>query len=77
MAPRDLEAPVVQGKAGWSAVLEQLEECRLKGVELAVSDAGLGLAEDRAEVYPEAHRQRCVGHFCNTIFSYLPAPQGA
>ena len=43
-----------EDKKGWSAFLKHLKERGLKGVELVISDACLGLVESVAEFYPEA-----------------------
>ena len=49
-----------EDKAGWSAFLAHLKRRGLKGVQLVISDACLGLVESVAEFYPEARWQRCV-----------------
>ena len=45
----------------------------LRGVELIVSDACMGLVESAAEFFPEARWQRCMVHFYRNVFSHLPA----
>jgi len=62
-----------EDKAGWSAFLKHLKGRGLKGVELIVSDACLGLVESAAEFYPEAFWQRCVVHFYRNVFSHVPS----
>jgi transposase-like protein len=49
-----------EDKAGWSAFLKHLKERGLRGVQLIISDACLGLSESAAEFFPEAAWQRCV-----------------
>jgi putative transposase len=60
-------------KAGWSSFLAHLKERGLRGVELIVSDACLGLIESAAEYFPEARWQRCMVHFYRNVFSHVPA----
>ncbi|MDJ0947142.1 MAG: IS256 family transposase [Kiloniellales bacterium] len=62
-----------EDKKGWSAFLKHLKERGLKGVELVVSDACLGLVESVAEFYPEARWQRCVVHWYRNAFSHVPS----
>ena len=62
-----------EDKAGWSAFLKHLKERGLKGVELFISDACLGLVESLGEFYPEALWQRCTVHFYRNVFSHVPA----
>ena len=62
-----------EDKKGWSAFLKHLKERGLKGVELVISDACLGLVESLGEVYPEARWQRCVVHFYRNVFSHVPS----
>src|ERR1700704_5534744 len=45
----------------------------LRGVELIVSDACMGLVESVAEYFPEARWQRCMVHFYRNVFSHVPA----
>ena len=45
-----------------------MKERGLKGVQLIISDACLGLAESAAEHFPDARWQRCVVHFYRNIF---------
>jgi transposase-like protein len=49
-----------EDKAGWSAFLNHLKGRGLRGVELIVSDACMGLVESAAEFFPEARWQRCM-----------------
>jgi transposase-like protein len=61
-----------EDKAGWSSFLRHLKERGLKGVELIISDACMGLVESVADFYPEAAWQRCVVHWYRNIFSHVP-----
>lgn len=61
-----------EDKAGWSQFLRHLKERGLKGVELFISDACLGLVESLGEFYPETRWQRCIVHFYRNIFSFVP-----
>jgi transposase-like protein len=49
-----------EDKAGWSGFLKHLKERGLKGVQLVISDACLGLSESISDFFPEAHWQRCT-----------------
>jgi len=62
-----------EDKAGWSAFLKHLKARGLKGVELVISDACLGLVESVAEVFPDAQWQRCVVHLYRNVFSHTPS----
>jgi putative transposase len=62
-----------EDKSGWSGFLAHLKERGLKGVQLIVSDACMGLMESVAEYYPEADWQRCVVHFYRNVFSHVPS----
>ena len=64
-----------EDKAGWSGFLKHLKERGLKGVQLIVSDACIGLAESAAEFFPDAAWQRCVVHFYRNVFSHVPRPK--
>ena len=60
-------------KVIWLAqFLSHLKQRGLRGVDLFISDACLGLVESIGEFYPKANWQRCVVHFYRTIFSYVP-----
>ena len=61
-----------EDKAGWSGFLRHLKERGLKGVELIISDACLGLVESVGDFYPKAKWQRCTVHFYRNIFSHVP-----
>ena len=58
-----------EDKAGWTGFLKQRG---LKGVQLIVSGACLGLTEAAAELYPLARWQRCTVHWCRNAFSHVP-----
>jgi putative transposase len=62
-----------EDKAGWSGFLAHLKGRGLRGVELIVSDACLGLVESAAEYFPQARWQRCMVHFYRNVFSHVPA----
>lgn len=62
-----------EDKAGWSGFLRHLKERGLKGVELVVSDACMGLSESIGDFYPEAKWQRCTVHFYRNVFSHVPS----
>jgi transposase-like protein len=62
-----------EDKAGWSSFLAHLKGRGLRGVELIVSDACMGLIESAAEYFPEARWQRCMVHFYRNVFSHVPA----
>ena len=61
-----------EDKAGWSGFLRYLKERGLKGIQLIISDACLGLVESVGDYYPEAKWQRCTVHFYRNIFSFVP-----
>ena len=62
-----------EDKAGWSGFLKHLKERGLKGVQLVISDACLGLAESIGDFYPDAYWQRCTVHFYRNVFSHVPS----
>ena len=62
-----------EDKSGWSTFLKHLKERGLKGVQLIISDACMGLYESAAEFYPDARWQRCTVHLYRNIFSHVPA----
>src|SRR5258707_7690605 len=51
-----------EDKRGWSCVLKDLKERRLKCGLLILSDAWIWLAESAAEFFSEAARQKCAVH---------------
>jgi putative transposase len=61
-----------EDKAGWSSFLRHLKKRGLKGVELVISDACIGLAESIGDFYPVAKWQRCIVHFYRNVFSVVP-----
>ncbi len=61
-----------EDKSGWSSFLEHLKSRGLKGVQLFISDACMGLIESISEYYPESLWQRCAVHFYRGIFSVVP-----
>ena len=62
-----------EDKAGWSCFLKHLKKRGLKGVELVVSDACIGLSESIGDFYPDARWQRCTVHFYRNVFSHVPS----
>jgi Transposase, Mutator family len=52
-----------EDKAGWSGFLKHLKERGLRGVQLIISDACMGLSESAAEYFPDAAWQRCIVHW--------------
>ena len=62
-----------EDKSGWSAFLKHLKDRGLKGVELIISDACMGLVESAAEFFPDARWQRCVVHWYRNVFSHVPS----
>ena len=61
-----------EDKAGWSGFLRHLKKRGLKGIELVISDACLGLVESIGDFYPQAKWQRCIVHFYKNVFSVVP-----
>ncbi len=61
-----------EDKSGWSGFLRYLKARGLKGVQLIISDACLGLRESIQDYYPEAQWQRCMVHFYRNVFSHVP-----
>ena len=59
-----------EDKAGWSGLLSHLKDRGLKGVQLILSDACMGLVESASEYYPDALWQRCTVHWYR-IISFL------
>jgi transposase-like protein len=62
-----------EDKASWTAFLRHLKERGLAGVKLFISDKCLGLIENLAEFYPQAHWQRCVVHFYRNVWTAVPS----
>ncbi len=61
-----------EDKAGWSGFLRHLKKRGLKGIELIISDACIGLVESIGDFYPGAKWQRCIVHFYRNVFSVVP-----
>jgi transposase-like protein len=61
-----------EDKSGWSGFLVHLKERGLRGVELIISDACMGLVESATEHFPDADWQRCMVHFYRNVFSHVP-----
>ena len=62
-----------EDKSGWGSFLAHLKERGLKGVQLIISDACMGLYESAAEYYPEADWQRCMVHFHRNVSNKVPS----
>jgi putative transposase len=62
-----------EDKAGWGGFLKHLKERGLKGVQLIISDACIGLAESAAEYFPAADWQRCMVHFHRNVANRVPS----
>ncbi|MFO1186266.1 MAG: IS256 family transposase [Alphaproteobacteria bacterium] len=62
-----------EDRSGWSSFLKHLKERGLKGIQLIISDACMGLVESAAEFFPEARWQRCTVHFYRNVFSHVPS----
>jgi transposase-like protein len=62
-----------EDKSGWGGFLAHLKQRGLKGVQLIISDACLGLVESVAEYYPDSDWQRCMVHFYRNVFSHVPS----
>jgi putative transposase len=60
---------------GWRGFLRHLKKRGLRGVQLIISDACLGLVEAAAECYPKAQWQRCVVHWYRNVFAVVPRGQ--
>jgi transposase-like protein len=61
-----------EDKSGWGGFLRHLKDRGLKGVQLVISDACLGLKESVEDYYPQAQWQRCMVHFYRNVFSHVP-----
>ena len=61
-----------EDKAGWNGFLTHLKQRGLRGVQLIISDACMGLAASAAEHFPDALWQRCTVHFYRNVFSVVP-----
>jgi transposase-like protein len=62
-----------EDKSGWSGFLKHLKDRGLKGVELIISDACMGLVDSASEFFPDARWQRCVVHWYRNVFSHVPS----
>lgn len=60
---------------GWRGFLRHLKTRGLKGVQLIISDACVGLVDAVAQCYPKARWQRCVVHWYPNVFSHVPRGQ--
>ena len=62
-----------EDKSGWSEFLAYLKNRGLKGVQLVISDACIGLYESIGDYYPEAAWQRCMVHFHRNVANRVPS----
>lgn len=62
-----------EDKAGWGGFLRHLKTRGLRGVQLIVSDACMGLYDSAGEYYPESDWQRCMVHFHRNVASHVPS----
>jgi putative transposase len=61
-----------EDKESWTEFLKWLKSRGLSVVRLVIEDHRLDMVESVAEVFPEAHYQRCVVHFYRNIFTATP-----
>lgn len=61
-----------ESKASWDALLEQLIERGLHGVELVIADAHAGIAAAVRHSLPEAKQQRCCVHLQRNVMTKAP-----
>lgn len=67
-----LDVVTEEDGAGWLGFLRGLVSRGLKGVELTISDAHLGLKDAIAAVFPGAAWQRCRTHFMRNLLAKVP-----
>ncbi len=63
---------VEESEASWSALLQQLGDRGLTGVQLVIADAHQGLAAAVRRWLPEARRQRCTVHLQRNVLTHVP-----
>jgi transposase-like protein len=61
-----------ESEASWSALLEQLLERGLTGVQLVIADEHAGLAAAVRRWLPEVKRQRCTVHLQRNVLTKAP-----
>ena len=61
-----------ESEASWSALLEQLVERGLSGVQLVIADEHAGLAAAVRRWLPEVQRQRCTVHLQRNVLTQAP-----
>lgn len=61
-----------ESEAGWSALLEQLVQRGLTGVQLVIADAHQGLAAAVRRWLPEVRQQRCTVHLQRNVLTQVP-----
>lgn len=62
-----------ESEASWAALLQQLVERGLSGVQLVIADEHAGLAAAVRKWLPEVRRQRCTVHLQRNVLTYVPA----
>jgi putative transposase len=67
-----LDVVTVEDGAGWLAFLRGLKARGLKGVQLCISDAHVGLREAIASTLPGTSWQRCRTHFMRNLLVRVP-----
>jgi len=72
-----IEVGNTESEAFWRDFLRSLVRRGLKGVELAISDAHVGIREAVKKVLPTTTWQRCRVHTMRSILTHVPRPQQA
>lgn len=72
-----IEVGNTESEAFWRDFLRSLVRRGLKGVELAISDAHVGIREAVKKVLPTTTWQRCRVHTLRSILTHVPRPQQA
>jgi transposase-like protein len=63
---------VEESEASWAALLQQLVDRGLTGVQLVIADDHAGLAAAVRKWLPEAKRQRCTVHLQRNVLTNVP-----
>jgi len=61
-----------EDRSGWAAFIASLQQRRLEGVQLFISENCIGRIELLNEYFPEALWKRCMVHFYRYKFSNVP-----
>ncbi len=61
-----------EDKESWLCFLRHFKERGLRGPELCISDACLGLRAALGDVFPKAKWQRCIVHFYRNVSTQVP-----